>query len=179
MYKYSNKIKWITETAIMIALLIVLQAVTRSLGQFVTGSCVNFVLAITTFICGLSSAVTVAILSPFFAFMIGIGPAFLPIVPGVSLGNTVLVVFLHLILENKGSNSSYLRKIVALVSSAFAKFLVLYLIITKAILPFLSLNEKQSGVISASFSWPQLVTAAIGVALGMIVWPKLNQAVKR
>ena len=43
----NKKILWITETAVMLALLVTLQAVTKPLGQLVTGSCVNAVLAIT------------------------------------------------------------------------------------------------------------------------------------
>lgn len=175
----NNKSKWITETAIMIALLVVLQTITRGFGQFVTGSCVNFVLAMTTLLCGLSSAITVAVVSPFFAFVLGIGPAFLPIVPGISFGNTVLVVLLWFILGKYGSDACLTRKIAALIGSAVCKFLVLYLLITKIILPTLPLNEKQIGVISASFSWPQLVTAVIGVSLGILLWPQLKQAVTR
>ena len=42
----NKKIRWITETAIMLALLVTLQALTKPMGQLVTGSCVNAVLAI-------------------------------------------------------------------------------------------------------------------------------------
>ena len=42
----NKKVRWITETAIMLALLVTLQAVTKGFGQLVTGSCVNAVLAI-------------------------------------------------------------------------------------------------------------------------------------
>ena len=175
----NSKSKWITETAIMIALLVVLQTVTKSLGQFVTGSCVNFVLAMSTLLCGLSSAMAVAVVSPFFAFILGIGPAFLPIVPGVSLGNTVLVLLLWYILGKYGVDANAGRKILALLCSAVCKFLVLYLLITKVILPTLALGEKQIAVISASFSWPQLVTAAVGGGLAILVWPKLKQAIRK
>ena len=43
----NKKIRWITETAIMLALLVTLQALTKPLGQLVTGSCVNAILAVT------------------------------------------------------------------------------------------------------------------------------------
>ena len=36
----------VTETGVLLALLIVLQAATRSAGQYVTGTCVNAVLAL-------------------------------------------------------------------------------------------------------------------------------------
>ena len=35
----NKKVRWITETAIMLALLVTLQAVTKGFGQLVTGSC--------------------------------------------------------------------------------------------------------------------------------------------
>ena len=49
----SKKIRWITETAIMLALLVTLQALTKGFGQFVTGSCVNAVLAVAVLLAGL------------------------------------------------------------------------------------------------------------------------------
>ena len=38
----NKKVRWITETAVILALLVALQALTKGFGQFVTGSCVNF-----------------------------------------------------------------------------------------------------------------------------------------
>ena len=60
----SKKIRWITETAVMLALLVALQALTKPLGQLVTGSFVNAVLAVTVLVAGLYSGITVAIISP-------------------------------------------------------------------------------------------------------------------
>lgn len=76
-----QKTLWITQTAALLALLIILQLATRSAGQLVTGSCVNAVLALAALIAGLSSSLTVAVLSPFLAFALGVGPKLLPIVP--------------------------------------------------------------------------------------------------
>ena len=52
----NKKVRWITETAVMLALLVALQALTKGFGQFVTGSCVNAVLAVTVLTAGLGSA---------------------------------------------------------------------------------------------------------------------------
>ena len=52
-----KKVLWITETAVMLALLVALQVVTKPMGQLVTGSCVNGVLAITVLLAGMSSGV--------------------------------------------------------------------------------------------------------------------------
>ena len=61
----------LTETAVMTALLIVLQAVTKPAGQYVTGTCVNAVLAVSVLAAGLWSGIAVALLSPLFAFLLG------------------------------------------------------------------------------------------------------------
>ena len=170
--------KKIAQTALMTALLVILQFATKSFGQIVTGSCVNFVLASTVLLCGLGSAVFVAIISPIFAFLLGIGPAFLPIVPGISAGNLVLVLILYLFLGKK-EDAPAIRKISAVAVSAIGKFLVLFILVTKIIVPLLSLNEKQSAMISASFSYPQLITACIGVALAVILFPRLIKGIKK
>lgn len=92
-----KKTIWIAQTAVCLALLLAVQFVTKSLGQFVTGSCVNLVLAIAALIGGVWSGVTVAVISPFCAFLLGIGPAFFPMVPCVALGNAVYAVLFGLL----------------------------------------------------------------------------------
>ena len=90
-----KKVLWITETALMLALLVALQAVTKPLGQLVTGSCVNGVLAIAALLVGMSSGITVALLSPVFAFLFGIAPNIV----------TVKLIFLLGYLRRKRSQS--------------------------------------------------------------------------
>lgn len=172
----SKKILWITETAVMIAVLVALQWITKPMGQFVTGSCVNLVLGISTLVGGLWCGATVAVLSPFFAFVVGIGPAFLPIVPMVAVGNLVLVLVLHFLTGGKKLGAmSY----VAVVVAAVAKFAALWVLIVKLVLPTLGLAEKQVAMLSASFSWPQLVTALIGGVLAVTIAPAIRKAVKK
>ena len=91
-----QKTLWITQTAALLALLIILQLATRSAGQLVTGSCVNAVLALAALIAGLSSSLTVAVLSPFLAFALGVGPKLLPIVPAIAVGNAALAALICL-----------------------------------------------------------------------------------
>ena len=73
----NRKIRWITETAVLLALLVALQAITKPLGQLVTGSCVNAILAIAALVGGMSCGLTVALISPVFAFLFGIAPNFI------------------------------------------------------------------------------------------------------
>ena len=91
-----KNIRWITETALLLALLVVLQAATKGFGQLVTGSCVNAVLALTVLLCGMASGVTIALISPVLAYFLGIAPQ-LVVVPAIMAGNVVFVVLLRLI----------------------------------------------------------------------------------
>ena len=67
-------VRKLTETAVLLALLVTLQAVTKSFGQLVTGSCVNAILAIAVLFTGLGSGITIALISPVLAFLFGIAP---------------------------------------------------------------------------------------------------------
>ena len=180
----NKKIRWITETAIMIALLVTLQAFTKPMGQLVTGSCVNAVLAISVLVGGMSCGVTVALVSPVMAFLLGIAPQVLT-VPAIMAGNTVYVVLLRLI---AGADSkATVKQIAAWAVAAIAKFATLYLLVAKLICGVMAENLIASGVMKppmvqalpATFSWPQLFTALIGGAVALVIVPVVRKALHR
>lgn len=179
----NKKLRWITETAIMLALLVSLQALTKGFGQLVTGSCVNAILAISVLVGGLSSGITVALISPVLAFLLGIAPQILT-VPAIMVGNTVYVLLLALI---AGNSKSIVRKVIAWVAAAFAKFAALYAIVVGLICGVLSegllaagtLKEPMLKALPATFSWPQLFTALIGGAVALLIVPVLRKALKK
>ena len=171
----NQKTRWITRTAIMMALLVILQAVTKSAGQLVTGSCVNAVLAVTALVAGLPSGLTVALVSPFVAFLFGIGPQLLPIVPAIAVGNAVFVLLLGSIYSKK----QVLRQALALICAAAAKFVTLYLLVVKLLCSILPLKEAQIATFSTMFAWPQLITALIGGAVALLVAPAVCKALHR
>ena len=150
----------ITYTAALLALLIVLQWATRAAGQLVTGSCVNCVLA-------------VAVVSPFVAFFLGIGPKNIAVVPAIAVGNAVLVMLLWLFLHRR---ITVLNGIFGVLAAAAGKFLVLYLLVVQLLCRLLTLPEKQAAMFSSMFSWPQLVTALIGAAAAMALLPLVLRA---
>ena len=151
----NSKLKTLCRTAIFLALLVAVQFVTRSMGQYVTGSLVNLILIASGLLCGLWGGLAVGLLSPVCAFLIVIGPAFPPLVPAMMLGHA------------------------AAAAGALATFAVLYLVIVKWLVPMvLTLNEKQTAMLSASFSFPQLITAAIGGALAILLVPPLRRALR-
>lgn len=178
-----KKILWITETAVMLALLVTLQALTKPAGQLVTGSCVNAILAVSVLLCGLSSGLTVAVLSPIFAFLFGIAPQVLT-VPVIMLGNAVYVLGLHLLTK---AGKELWRSVVALLVSAVCKFGVLYLLVTQVICGVLAQGLLDKGLLKqpmlqalpATFSTPQLFTALIGGAVALLIVPVLKKALKK
>ena len=180
----NKKIRWITETAVMLALLVTLQAVTKPLGQLVTGSCVNAVLAAAALVGGLSSGITIALISPVLAFLLGIAPQILT-VPAIMAGNCVYVVLLSLLADKTGKNWG--RQAIAWIAAAAAKFAALYLIVVKIICGLLSENLLAAGTLKppmlqalpATFSWPQLFTALIGGGIVLLILPVLRKALKK
>ena len=180
----NKKIRWITETAVMLALLVALQAITKPVGQILTGSCVNAVLAVTVLVAGLASGITVALISPVLAFLLGIAPQILT-VPAIMVGNTVFVVLLYCI---AGKDSKKLvRQVIAWIVAAVAKFAALYAIVVglicgvfaPALLAAGTLKEPMLKALPATFSWPQLVTALIGGAVALLIVPVLRKALHK
>lgn len=170
----SKKTLFITRTAAMLALLIVLQAATKNLGQFVTGSCVNAVLAAATLLGGFASGLIVAVVSPFLAFLLGIGPKLIEVVPAIAIGNLALVLILWAI---KGDGA--LNRVIKWIAASVGKFLVLYLLVIQLLCRVMTLPEKMTATFSTMFSWPQLVTALIGSGIMLLVLPILQKAIRK
>ena len=178
----SKKVRWITETAVMLALLVALQALTKPMGQLVTGSCVNAVLAVSVLLAGLSSGITVAVISPVLAYLLGIAPQ-LVTVPAIMAGNTVFVVLLHFIAKGNGVG----QRITAWLVAAAAKFATLYILVVKIICglaaaPLLAngtLKEPMLKELPTMFAWPQLFTALIGGGIALLIIPVLRKALHR
>ena len=182
-----KKTLWLTETAVMLALLITLQALTK--GQLVTGSCVNAVLAIAVLLIGMSSGITVAVISPVCAYLLGIAPNFVTVLP-IMIGNVCFVVLLRLIAGE--SHKPVWKQPVALISAASVKFGVLYLLVVKVICGVASgalLGKKLGDIVVLAppmlkllptmFAWPQLFTALIGGAVALLIAPVLRKALHR
>ena len=177
----NKKTLWITETAVMLALLIVLQWLTKPLGQIVTGSCVNLVLAVAVLLAGYGSGLTLALVSPVAAYLLGIAPQ-LVTVPAIMLGNAAFVLLLRLL-----SGKTAFRNILAWIVAAAAKFAVLYALVAWVICGPAAgmlmnhglLKEPMLAQLSVMFAWPQLLTALIGGGLAMLITPVLKKALHK
>ncbi len=179
----NKNIRFITETAIMLALLVTLQALTKGFGQLVTGSCVNTVLAVSALIGGLSCGLTVALVSPILAFLLGIAPMALT-VPAIMVGNAVFVVLPVLIARD---GKSIVRQVAAWLCGAAAKFAALYLIVVTLICGVLSPALLEAGTMKppmlkalpATFGIAQLFTALIGGGVALLIVPILRKALHK
>ena len=184
-----KKVLWITETAVMLALLVTLQALTKPMGQLVTGSCVNAVLAISVLLVGMSSGITIALISPVCAYLFGIAPNFVTVLP-IMIGNVCFVVLLRLIAGE--THKPIWRQPVALVAAAGVKFGVLYLLVVKVICGIASgalLGKKLGDIVVLAppmlkmlptmFAWPQLFTALIGGGVALLIVPLLRKALHK
>ena len=175
------KLRKIILTALMLALLIGTQLVTRSLGQFVTGSLVNLILLVSVFTVGLGGGLVVAVASNVLAFLAGIGPALPQVVPFVAVANAILVSVAHLArrqIGEKGVKSTLLAAS-GLIAAAAAKTLFLWVGLVLIALPLIpGLKEPQAAMLGAAFSWPQLVTALSGGTFALIIMPPLKKTMK-
>ena len=189
-----KKIRWITETAVMLALLVCLQWVgsfvpDQMTKQLITGTLVNCVLAVTVLMVGLSSGLTVALISPICAFVFGIAPNIVTVLP-IMAGNCCYVALLYFII-GKARKFGW-QQPVALVSAAVVKFGVLYLLVVKLICGVASdallgkkigetvvLAPKMLTMLPTMFAWPQLVTALTGGIIALAIVPVLRKALHR
>ncbi len=177
----NKKVRWITETAVMLALLICLQWAGSQIPapmvkQLVTGSFVNAVLAVTVLVAGLSSGITVALISPVAAYLLGI-PTQAVAIPAIMVGNTVFVILLYFI---AGKNSRIIwRQLMAWIAAAVSKFAVLYALVVWLICGLVVPGTPQVAKLTAAFSWPQLVTALIGGGVALSIVPLLRKALKK
>ena len=180
----NKKLRFITETALLLALLVSLQALTKGFGQLVTGTCVNAILGVSVLVGGLGSGITVALISPVLAFLLGIAPQILT-VPAIMVGNGVYVVLLHLLADREGKAIS--RQAAAWLIAAIGKFAALYLIVVKVICGVMAPALLEAGTLKApmlkalpaTFSWPQLITALLGGAVALIIVPVVRKALRK
>ena len=190
----NKKILWITQTAVMLALLVTLQWVgsfipEQMTKQLITGTMVNCVLAVTVLLAGLGSGIAVALVSPVCAFVLGIAPNIVTVLP-IMAGNCCYVVLLHLI-AGKARKLGW-RQPAALIAAAGVKFAVLYLLVVELICgpaadallgrtlgDTVVLAPKMLTVLPTMFTWPQLITALTGGALALALLPLLRRALHR
>jgi len=175
----NKNVLWITRTAVFIATIVALQALTVLTipppgNQFVTGTIVNMMLILAVMTCKLPSGIVVASITPIIPTLLGFGPLW-PIVPFISAGNIVLVIMWHFV-GNLQLPGKYLAYIAAIIVAAAAKFSVLYFGIVRIAIPHI-LGLPEGNMLSFMFSYPQLITATAGGVFAVLVLPALRKAI--
>lgn len=164
------KTKQLVLTALLLAMCIVFQSL-KGISVYLTGSAVNALLVMATLAVGTSSGVFIAVITPVIAYFMGQTPI-LQIIPMmvivIMLGNLTLVL-----LASKGKKEKLLAW---LALGAILKAVVLWLLVWYAVLPFFGggVPEKMVGVVKATFSITQFITAAIGCAIAFIVHARIK-----
>ena len=189
-----KNIRFITETAVMLAMLIALQWLGSqipepTIKQLITGSLVNCILAVTVLVAGRNSGITVALISPIFACLFKIAPVLIA-APVIMVGNVCYVLLLSLFLH-KSIMPVWKTSVVLAVTSA-SKFVALYLLGVKlaggvlfqalngqTFAGMAVMNPKVLMQITNMFAWPQLVTALIGGGVALLIVPVLRKALHR
>lgn len=179
----NRKTLWITTTGVLLALLVAAQWVTKPLGTIVTGTAVNFLLLAATLLAGIASGLVVAVVSPFLALLLGIVPLPLYIVPVVALGNAVLVVCCGLLLKLCRDRSRWGKVgiwIGTIAAGSLLKFGALYAGVNWLVVPLVTaVTGAPAKAPAAVFSTQQMLTAALGGILSMLVVPVLLRAIRR
>lgn len=178
-----NRTLWVVQTGVMLALLVVLQWVTKPFGTVVTGSAVNFVLIAAAMLSGLWSGLIVAVVSPFLALLLGIVPLPVYIVPVVALGNAVLVAVYAVmgrLARDRSKRGKALLWGTAVAAGSLLKFAALYAGVNWLVVPLVtSVTGAAAKAPAAVFSVSQLLTAFIGGVLAVLIVPRVLRAFRR
>jgi hypothetical protein len=148
-----KELSLLTKAAVLLAIAIVLQLV--KMGQYVTGTGINTVLITAVGVCGLPWATAIGIMTPMLAVLLGVQPPpTIVLVPFIIAGNVIYVVLFKILRRY--------NDYIGIIGAALIKFVLLYtaanIIVAKLPVP-----------IKLAFSFPQLITAAAGGAIALVI----------
>lgn len=157
-------LRFLTRTAVLLALTVAAQLFSGRLGQMVTGPLVNAMLYISAYSVGWIGGVIIGAVTPWVALAYGIvkAPA-VPAVPFIMIANAILV----LVFAGVSRLNKTWGRYPAVVVAAVVKFAVL----AGAVQYILNLKPA----VAAAFGVPQLVTALIGGAGALLVIEALER----
>lgn len=173
---------FIARTAVLLALVMAAQAIglaipEQTTKQLIVGSLVNFILFIAVMGIGLTGASVIAVTNPFLVLLFQTAPLNnIALVPFLALGNFILVLMFYLferLINKKFFNSKRIFTLLSIAVSAIFKGVYLWFVflnIAKLFVP------KVPDIVVLTFSYPQLITAAIGGILAFFVIPALRKA---
>ena len=176
-----NNTKKITYTALLLALGIAFQHfnayIPAPFGQYISGAFVNAILIIAAVRVGLFSGLAIAIITPIFAFILGGGVLRIvpQLIPVIMTGNMIIVICVWLIM--RGTTDRPYRFVLGLGAGAIAKSAFLWAAVSLFIVPVFgsALNPMQTIMLISTFSYNQLITAALGGVLAFAILPALRK----
>ena len=157
----------LTRSALLFALAVVFQGlrlvipIAPPMSMFLIGTLVNMTLILSVRYVGLSLTIVMGCLLPVIAFMQG-QLAIILLIPLVAIGNVIMVVLAYYLWQRK----------IFLWIIPVAKMLVLYMGAV-SIIKVLGLPEQISRMVLFVMSWPQLITASIGLVLAIYMEKKI------
>ena len=187
-----NRTLWVTRTGVLLALVLVAQFIGKMIpagaviigpmntSQIITGSLVNMMLIISAAIVGMSSGVTIGVLSSILATLLGMGPIFPQITPLIAAGNAILVVIICIGFNMTGGlkgGASAAGKLAVVAVAAAVKCGFLWLTVPKMLGLIAEVKPPQAKMLTIMFSWPQAITAVIGGLLALAVLPAVKKAI--
>ena len=176
----NNKTRQITFTALFLAIAIVSQFVGSNLGgagflgQYITGTIVNICLMLSGIMVGVYSGLTIGVLSPCLAFLLGV-MKFPFAIPVVIAGNIVFVLITVLIYKAVSEKTLGLKAIVMIIvviAAAAIKALVMWFSAKYLLNNFTAVPAP----LIASFAFPQVITGSLGGLLSLALLPILKKA---
>ncbi|MDP4118094.1 MAG: ECF transporter S component [Bacillota bacterium] len=175
----------VTRTALLLAILLAMQYF-KNLSQFITGPGVNLVLIIATLSIGLRGGIFFGIVSPFTSWIMAKSiPMPMLLTKGslavvVIAGNLALVLSVWLFTRGKKSYQGKMKNlgmvVVGIIVGCIVKWLVMWGGVDLIVLPlFPQLPQKVGSTVLVMFTHLQLITAAIGGAIAMVIWKPLEK----
>ena len=164
-------VKNLVVTALLLALVVVVQQLRWLHPQLVAGPLVNAILIVAAVWVGLYSGLAIAILSPVFAFVFPPSPPLIQIMPVIMIGNAALVACAYFL---KNKNLAF-----GLLSGAVLKAVLLWLGVVHLVIPVFGsgLPEPAVTALSAMFSYNQFITAVIGSVIVLSLKTRLDKSI--
>lgn len=172
---------FISRTGVLLALTLVFQSIgllipEQTAKQLIVGSLVNLVLFVAVMGVGLTGASLIGITTPFLAMLFGIAPLNIVLVPFVAFGNFILALVFYLLekfVVKKFLGTKRVYSLISILTAGAIKGVYLWFI-------FLNIAKLLIAKVPAPmlfmFSYPQLITAAIGGIIAFLIIPSLKRS---
>ncbi len=174
-----SKTKFITRTAVILALAIIFQNLRYFIGAmpystYIIGSLVNLSIIVATGAVGLVSGLIISFVTPVVALFQGHLPH-VYLMPVTMLGNAVLATVFYVFKRSRFAEP--FNAFLGVAVGAVIKWIVMYwvgiVVVLRMFVP--NLPPQKVTIISAAFNIPQIITALIGGVLGIIIIKALKR----